>query len=265
MSTQAVLLEVRDGVWQATLNRPQQGNACSAGLVQGLSDALASAEGAHARAFVLQGAGRHFCTGFDLSNIEQETDDTLLARFVRIELLLQRLARAPFLTIALAHGRTVGAGADLFAACGVRLALAGTSFAFPGARGFGLVLGTRRLAGRAGADIALDWVESGRTVAAEEACAHGLVSRIVEGPQAVADVLAARGHGDTWLMDGLRSAVHPQRSTQDAADLDLLVRSAARPGLRERIAAYGAQVAARRAAASPGRITASSSPPASVP
>lgn len=249
MSDGTVRLEVRAGVWHATLNRPEQGNACSPDLVQGLSNALANAEADGALAFVLQGAGRHFCTGFDLSHLERETDDTLLARFVRIELLLQRLARAPFLTVALAHGRTMGAGADLFAACGVRLAQSGTSFAFPGARGFGLVLGTRRLASRVGTDAALEWVESGRLVQADEAHARGLVSLIVDGPQALSEALSERGHDDIWVARALRTAVDTRCATDDAADLDLLVRSAARSGLRDRIAAYVQQVAARRVAA----------------
>lgn len=252
-SADPVLLSVRDGVWQATLNRPEQGNACSAELVQALSELLAKAQADGALAFVLQGAGRHFCTGFDLSHLAQETDDTLLARFVRIELLLQRIARAPFLTVALAHGRTMGAGADLFAACEVRLAQAGTSFAFPGARGFGLVLGTRRLAGRIGPDAALDWVETGRTVSAEEARACALVTRIVDGPQALPEILAARRHQDGWLASAIRGAVQPRGSADDAADLDLLVRSAARAGLRDRIAAYVDRLAAARHATAQAR------------
>lgn len=249
--TAALRIEQNAGVWRVTLNRPEHGNACSADLVRCLGDTLTRAADSGAHAFVLQGAGRHFCTGFDLAGLEQETDDTLLARFVRIELLLQQLARAPFLTIALAQGRSIGAGADLFAACRVRLALADSSFAFPGARGFGLVLGTRRLACRVGTDVALEWVESGRSVTAEEASACGLVSAVVHGPERVEQLIAARDHGDHWLGNALRRAAEPSSRTDDAADLDLLLRSAARPGLRERIAAHLQRLAASRIAARP--------------
>jgi enoyl-CoA hydratase len=247
MSTTPVLVDARDGIWRVTLNRPEQGNACSADLVRGLDEALANAEAEGARCFILRGEGRHFCTGFDLSGIEHETDDTLLARFVRIELLLQRLARAPFLSIALAEGRTMGAGADLFTACGVRVARPDASFAFPGARGFGLVLGTRRLAARVGAGTALDWVESGRTVGVADARAAGLVTGIVDDSQAADDLLETHAHADRWLAQALRGATEPSARADDALDLQWLVQAAARPGLRDRIAAYVTRVAAARA------------------
>lgn len=247
----AVLLDATGPVWRLTLNRPQQGNACSAELVAGVDDALAQAAVERPQALVLRGEGRHFCTGFDLSKLEEETDDSLLARFVRIELMLQRLARAPFLTVAVAQGRTMGAGADLFAACGVRIADAEATFAFPGARGFGLVLGTRRLAARVGDETALAWVESGRSIGAEEAARAGLVSTLARDPADVDRLVASQVHADAWLQGALRAAVDPRAADDDARDLDLLVRSAARPGLQQRIASYVARVAASRRAPQP--------------
>ena len=248
VDTTPVLLDTSGPIWRLTLNRPQQGNACSADLVAGLEEALSRAASQRAQALVIDGEGRNFCTGFDLSQLDQESDDTLLARFVRIELMLQRLARAPFLTVALAHGRTMGAGADLFAACGLRLARADASFAFPGARGFGLVLGTRRLAGRVGAEAALSWVESGRNISVEEAHRAGLVSGLVADAAEVEQIVTARVHDDAWLHNALRSAVDSRAADDDARDLDLLVRSAARAGLRDRIAAYVERVASTRRA-----------------
>lgn len=243
-----VLLDASGPIWRLTLNRPLQGNACSADLVAALENALSRAASQGAQALVIDGEGRHFCTGFDLSQLDRESDDTLLARFVRIELMLQRLARAPFLTVAVAHGRTMGAGADLFAACGLRLARPDASFAFPGARGFGLVLGTRRLAARVGAEAALSWVESGRNISVEEAHRAGLVSALAADAAEVDQIVTARVHGDAWLQSALRSAVDPRAADDDARDLDLLVRSAARAGLRDRIAAYVARVASTRRA-----------------
>ena len=157
-----------DGVCIVTLNRPGAGNALSADLVAALDAVLDKAASRPPRGLVLRGDGRHFCTGFDLAQLDEESDDTLLARFCRIELILQKVHRAPFPTLAIAHGRTVGAGADLFAACTHRLAAAGTQLSFPGASGFGLVLGTRRLAHRVGAERARRWVETGSMPGARE-------------------------------------------------------------------------------------------------
>jgi enoyl-CoA hydratase/carnithine racemase len=251
MSDSPVRTEKRNGAWLVTLNRPARGNACSAELVRSLDEALSKSTSDGAEAFVLRGEGRHFCTGFDLAHLDRESDDTLLARFVRIELLLQRLARAPFPTIAVAHGRTMGAGADLFAACRVRLAVADTSFAFPGARGFGVVLGTRRLAVRVGTETALDWVGSGRMIGADEAHRRGLVTALVDDARHVEHHLPSGSGIEPWLDTALRCAAEPASSAHDAADLDVLVRSTARPGLRDRILAYAEGAAARRAASSP--------------
>lgn len=246
MTPSPLRVERSGPVWRLTLDRPAQGNACSAELVAALDEALQQAEREAAQAVVLQGAGRHFCTGFDLSGLAQESDDTLLARFVRIELMLQRLARAPFLTVAVAQGRCIGAGADLFTACERRLVGAEASFAFPGARGFGLVLGTRRLCDAVGPTRALGWIESGALVGVDEALHSGLASeRLAQDGDAMAQVQALLPE-DGALRGALRRAARPHREHEDAADLRHLVESAARAGLRERIQAYVERSAARR-------------------
>ncbi|GAA5234340.1 enoyl-CoA hydratase/isomerase family protein [Verticiella sediminum] len=223
-----------------TLDRPQLGNALSAELVEALLAALAQAEAtAGIHTVLLRGNGRHFCTGFDLSTLDAQSDGDLLHRFVRVETLLAALWHSPLRTAVLAQGRTWGAGADLVAACESRAAAARASFRFPGAR-FGLVLGTRRLAERIGADRARRWVLDGHEAPAAEACAAGLVESVL-----------AEGDEDGWCA-ALResSAVAPATAARlrmatrlDARDHDLaaLVRSAADPGLRERIRAYVAQ------------------------
>ena len=81
----AALISRRDGdVLHLQLNRPDKGNALSASLVGALAEAVeAATRDVQLRLLVLSGAGRHFCTGFDLSDLDHETDDSLLARFTR--------------------------------------------------------------------------------------------------------------------------------------------------------------------------------------
>ena len=81
-------------------------------------------------------------------------------------------------TVAVASGRTLGAGADLFAACDRRIALTGASFAFPGP-GFGLVLGTGRLAALLGRDAARHVLLSGAELPAEAALEAGLATALL--------------------------------------------------------------------------------------
>ncbi|MES3000853.1 MAG: enoyl-CoA hydratase/isomerase family protein [Pseudomonadota bacterium] len=242
-----IVVDARGPIWEAVLDRPGQGNAMSAEMVTALDDTLARAEREGAAAVVLRSSGRHFCTGFDLSAIANETDDTLLARFVRIELMLQRLARAPFLTVAVAAGRAIGAGADLFTACSLRIVQGEAGFSFPGARGFGLVLGTRRLCEAVGTQRALQWIESAGVIDAREALDTGLAAMSL-GAEPVSRIVEQRVHGDAELGAALRKAASPPRESHEAMDLQRLVESACRPGLRDRILQYIQRNGARKPA-----------------
>lgn len=231
------LLSARDGgVLTLTMARPALGNALSAELVEAL---LAQVQAACAdttlHTLLLRGEGRHFCTGLDLSTLETETDGSLLHRVVRIETLLATLWHAPLRTVAVAQGRAWGAGADLFAACEVRVALPGATFRFPGAQ-FGLVLGTRRLAERIGTDRARALVTEGGELDAAAAQAAGLANAHEAPPFDAPRV-------DAGTAAALRAATRDDRRD---ADLAALVRSAAEPGLKARLTAYRErQLAAR--------------------
>lgn len=242
--TQGVLLADKQGdVTRLTLNRPGRGNALSAALVEELAAAVQVCHHDGTRLLSIEGAGTHFCTGFDLGDLDSESDDSLLARFVRVELLLQSLHGAPFTTVALVQGRVMGAGADLLAACEQRWVAQGSSFAFPGAA-FGLVLGSARLAELVGVATAREWIGSGRAVRTEEALAAGLAGTVVE-PEARAAALTALAARARRLDALTQAAIHAATlggpgaaDAARAAQLAELVRSAARPGLKARIAAY---------------------------
>lgn len=218
-----------------TLRRPRRGNALDDALVAALSAAFESlARDAVLHTWILRGSGTHFCTGFDLADIDDRSDGDLLARFIRVECMLQQLARAPVRTIAVAEGRAFGAGADLFAAADLRVAGPRASFAFPGPR-FGLVLGTRRLASRIGADLARRVLLEGRTLDSTEAFAAGLATLRCEG-----DVEQFLEQMPAPVVDppALTLLLQQTRVEADDADLATLVRSASRPGLVERVRAY---------------------------
>lgn len=240
-------LDIRtaDGIVRLTLSRPERGNALAPDLVEALLEAVGGAVAEGARLIVLQGAGRHFCTGFDLSDLADLSDGDLLLRVVRIETLLQAVHHAPVPTLAVAHGATTGAGADLLAACQHRWALPGTRLAFPGA-GFGLALGTRRLALRIGADASRDLVGSGRRIDVDEASALRLVTRIVDPDALEADLVSQAA---ALAIDRETVARINALTVPNGRDLDManLVASAARPGLKARIAAYVAALQARKA------------------
>ena len=221
-------------VTRLTLNRPQKANALSAALVEGLIDAVDYASTDGTRLLILDGAGAHFCAGFDFTGYQDLSDGDLALRFIRIELLLQALYHAPFDTLALAHGRVFGAGADLVAGCASRVGAPDASFRMPGLR-FGVVLGTRRFAARVGSDKAREILAASRSLDAKEALAIGFLTRIAA--QGEWDSLAAAAHAQCERLTPAASAALRRQTLTDtrADDMAVLTRSVSTPGLKERI------------------------------
>lgn len=233
----AELLKERAGdVLTLTLNRPEKMNALSGPLVDALITEVERAAGSGVRLLVLKGEGRNFSAGFDFGGYEEQSEGDLLLRFVRIEQLLQAVRHAPFDTMAFAHGKNFGAGVDLICSCARRVADASSTFRMPGL-GFGLVLGTRRYAERVGGTRARRVLGDGETFTAQEALADGFLTAIADREGWAAAVEAARSKLAPYASAALYRATCPDTRQEDLADL---VTSAARPGLKDRIAAYRA-------------------------
>jgi len=231
----------QEGLRVLTLNHPRRGNALGPELVQALTEQLEAAfADARVDTVVLTGEGPHFCTGLDLSDLAALSDGDLLLRLVQIERLLHLIWNAPVRTVAVAHGRTWGAGADVFAACELRLAVADATFRFPGVH-FGIALGTRRLAARVGDDVARRCLLEAWELSADQAHQHGLASLQSSSKEdALKQVPALRVSRD--VAQRLRAATRFDAAAHADADLAHLVRSASLPGLKERIEAYRASL-----------------------
>ena len=232
------LLRTHDNhLTRLTLNRPAKANTLSASLVEALIDAVEYACTDGTRLLVIDGAGNHFCAGFDFTGYQEQSEGDLALRFIRIETLLQTLHHAPFETLALAHGKIFGAGADLVAACGIRVAAPGTTFHMPGLR-FGVVLGTRRLAHRIGSDHARAILSESRTFGTDEALGIDFITRIEAQTQWPDIVQRTQAHCEP-LTPTAAAALHRQTTPDTRADdMSALARSVSTPGIRERIRLY---------------------------
>lgn len=129
MSYQTILSDMSGDVAILTLNRPDVMNALTSQLRTELLDAITRAAQS-ARALVITGAGRAFCSGQDLG------DATALGavdmeRLLRDEYepLLNAIYNSPIPTIAAVNGAAVGAGANLALAADVVIATHSASFA----------------------------------------------------------------------------------------------------------------------------------------
>lgn len=226
--------ERKNGVLSLRLDRPAKRNALSETLVEDLLDAVQGAYDEPTDLVVFRGEGGCFSAGFDFSGLAETTDAELLYRFVRIEQLLQLVYHAPFDTLALAHGRVFGAGADLLCACARRVAAPGSTFRLPGLA-FGVVLGTRRLAERVGTAAARRIQAGGDTIDAAQALETGLITELVD-TEDWTDRISRASEEEGWLDRRARAVFQRALAPGDGdAELADLVRSASVPGLRQRI------------------------------
>jgi 2-(1,2-epoxy-1,2-dihydrophenyl)acetyl-CoA isomerase len=181
--TQGELLVTHDGAVQTiTLNRPAVLNALDLAMHERLAAALERAAQPDVRALVITGAGRGFCVGQDVGEFPRDAAavGALLSQHFNPAIRALRSLRKP--VIAAINGPAAGAGLALALACDLRLAAASASLV-PAFAGIGLVPDSglsHTLPRLIGSAAAFDWIVSGRRIAAPEAAAMGLVTRVVD-------------------------------------------------------------------------------------
>lgn len=117
-----------DVVVVLTIDRQRRRNALNLETLEELHSAVAAALAEGARAVVLTGAGGHFCSGADLTELEDVSFTQRLAE------VLEHLAAVPVTTIAAIEGSCMGLGMQLALACDVRVVADDARFAVPVAR-----------------------------------------------------------------------------------------------------------------------------------
>jgi len=169
-------IEQRDLVTFVTIDRPERRNALNHEALAGLDAALRSAANAGSRVLALTGAAGHFCSGADLSGVEDEGFVAALGQ------VLQGLRRSPFITLAMIEGFALGAGTQLAISCDLRIATATAGFGVPAAK-LGLMVDqwtVRRLVALLGQSTARHVLLSTDVMTGQRAFDLGLVHRIGE-------------------------------------------------------------------------------------
>ena len=178
-----VYKSVEDGVATITLNRPERLNAWTGEMENLYFDALVECENsAEVRAIVVTGAGRGFCAGADMQDLQAigngGIDPSRLEAERRPQTFPLSIGKP---IIAAINGACAGLGLVQALMCDLRFAATGAKLTSAFARR-GLVAehGISWLLPRlVGPARALDVLLSARVVLAEEACAMGLVNRVV--------------------------------------------------------------------------------------
>ena len=197
MADEPVILR-DDTAWgvRLTLNRPDKLNAISDELRDGLTDAIAEAAGDdRVRVIAIAGAGRAFCSGYDLSGAAPPT--AWAWRNVLGEDIAATLAiwSCPKPVIAQVHGYALAGGLELAMACDLIVAADDAQLGEPEIR-FGSAPVTLLMPFLIGQKKTRELLMTGDLIDAEEAHRIGLVNRVVardrlaEEVDALADRLA---------------------------------------------------------------------------
>jgi acyl-CoA synthetase (AMP-forming)/AMP-acid ligase II len=124
--------ELDQSVARIFLNRPHRLNAVVPELTDALVAALGRAEADAARAVVLAGRGRAFCSGHDLKEpVPPETVLQTRRRVDGIQEVTRAIRRFPGPVIAAVHGYALGAGCEFALGCDLVVAAEDAQFGFP--------------------------------------------------------------------------------------------------------------------------------------
>ncbi len=245
-----LLYELEGNVLCLTLNRPKATNALNHALKAELADAVARAAADPAvRAVVLTGAGRGFCAGGDIKEMDPESGPTQtvrkLDRILRSVLVPLATLRKP--TIAAVNGYAVGAGFNLALACDMIVAADTAVFSQIFVRvglvpdSGGLYFLTRVL----GLNRAKELCFTGRDVTAAEAASLGFVNRVVPAAElmtAARDLASEVARGPAVAIALTKAALNMSStaSLSDMIELETLAQAvaASTPEHKEGLAAF---------------------------
>jgi enoyl-CoA hydratase len=184
--TDLLLVERRDGYAILTLNRPEALNAMSAGLLQALIETCEDMEvDPSVRGLIVTGAGRAFCAGMDLKELQDPNGPLSQAGGIWSDgtpNAVARLAHFSKPTIAAVNGAAVTGGFELALVCDVIVASTMARFGDTHAR-VGIISGggaSQLLSRLIGIHRAKELSLTGKLISAEQAEHWGLVNRVVE-------------------------------------------------------------------------------------
>ena len=175
-----------------TFARPDRLNALTEQLLDETRFAINEAIATGARAILLTGEGRAFCSGADLATSGGVPDDLGAALEAHFNPLVETIFAAPVPIVAAVNGPAAGAGASIALACDIVVA-ARSAYFLQAFVNIGLIPDAGatwilpRLVGRA---HALEMMMLGERISADQALAWGLIARVVDDEHIVSEGIA---------------------------------------------------------------------------
>lgn len=224
MPNAEVLYDVRDAVAHIRLNRPERLNALTPSLLSELTVFVETAPDHGARAILISGEGRAFCSGADLKAGGAGDAGAKLRAYYHP--LARALHRTSIPVVVAIQGVAAGGGASIALAADITVMEHSAKLAFTFSR-IGLVpdVGSTWLLARSiGRARTLELALLGETLTADRAHSMGLVTRLARDGEGLADAtaLAARLAAMPTLALGLiRAQVAEALNCDFGAALDI--------------------------------------------
>jgi enoyl-CoA hydratase len=197
---ETIAVRQQDAVAFVELNRPEKINALNMLMWEELGKAMQWIDQqASVRVVVLQGAGKHFCSGIDLLDFasimrmnekcEGRKREQLRRLILKLQHCLSAIEDCRQPVIAAVHGGCIGAGVDMVACCDMRYVSADGWFQIKEIDiGMTADVGSlQRLPHIIGDGLMRELAYTGRKVEAEEAVTAGLANRAFADQAALAD------------------------------------------------------------------------------
>ena len=242
-----VLTAIVAGVAQITLNRPEKRNALDRATITALTAELRQcAADSAVRAVQITGAGKVFCAGADLTEMQAQahaSEAANLADAEQLATLLAVLDSLPKPTLARVNGNGYGGALGLLAACDIVVAVETAQFAFTEVR-LGIVpaVVSPFVLGKIGESAARRYFLTAETMTAATLKELGLAHEVV--PADLLDSCCARI--TEALLQGAPSALAEAKAlVRDVAHASAGARAAASLEAAARLARLRVQAEAR--------------------
>ena len=182
MTDDFVVVENQNNVCLVRFNRPKERNPLSVKVLMKLDELLSSLVlTPNPKALIFTGSEDVFASGADLREIAAlQTASEIRSFGLRGQHLMQKIANAPFPTVAAINGYCFGGAFDLALACQNRIAAPTAIFSHPGAN-LGIITGwggTQRLPRIIGEAAALEMFLTAKKIDAKEALKINLINQI---------------------------------------------------------------------------------------
>jgi len=193
--TPVVLYAVAGAVATLTLNRPEKRNALNDAIIEELKTSLRKAnEDSSLKAIVITGAGNDFCSGADLSAMQQIADGSVAENAEDARSLLELFTLIRSVTVpvvAAVQGRALAGGCGLASACDLVLASTNARFGYPEVKiGFVPAMVTAILRRNVSEKRAFELLVRGSEIDAQTAQQIGLVNQVFAEENFASEVLA---------------------------------------------------------------------------